>query len=321
MKATSTSPKAKDKLLRLGAVLFWLLIWQLGSMAVNQEILLVSPVSACATLIRLMGESSFYQAVFGSFGRILAGFALSTVLGILLAGCAYVPFLQTNPVKRISYMMQTAGVKIALCGKAALAKLAQEDLPCRCVALDSGAGAPYLPCETGGEELMYVLYTSGSTGQPKGVMLRHQALSNLLGFDESKFKITTGIAGGVGTLLAAFGLLSRFEAFLSLMSALLPPLAGVIIANYWIVSKGRREAFKVQDGVSAPGLSAYLVGAFVACLTGGTFASFSFLAWLNVPFFVGPVNGIIVSLILYVVLAKVMKKNYSEGAATTTSHE
>lgn len=103
------------------------------------------------------------------------------MLGILLAGCAYVPFLQTNPVKRISYMMQTAGVKITLCGKAALAKLAQEDLPCRCVALDSGAGAPYLPCETGGEDLMYVLYTSGSTGQPKGVMLRHRALSNLLG--------------------------------------------------------------------------------------------------------------------------------------------
>ena len=53
---------------------------------------------------------------------------------------------------------------------------------------------------------------------------------------------------------------------------------------------------------------AYLVGAFVACLTGGTFASFSFLAWLNVPFFVGPVNGIVVSLILYVILAKAMKK-------------
>ena len=58
-------------------------------MAVNQEILLVSPVSACATLIRLMGEGPFYQAVFGSFGRILAGFALSTVLGVLLAALSY----------------------------------------------------------------------------------------------------------------------------------------------------------------------------------------------------------------------------------------
>ena len=105
------------------------------------------------------------------------------------------------------------------------------------------------------------------------------------------------------------------------MSALLPPLAGVIIANYWIVGKGQRETFKVQEGVSAPGLISYLVGAFVACLTGGTFASFSFLAWLNLPFFVGPVNGIIVSLILYVVLAKVMKKDSVKGSTATASHK
>ena len=125
----------------------------------------------------------------------------------------------------------------------------------------------------------------------------------------------------MGTLLAAFGVLSKFEAFLSLMSALLPPLAGVIIANYWITGKGRKDAFQVHSGVFAPGLIAYLVGAFVACLTGGTFASFSFLAWLNVPFFVGPVNGIIVSLILYVVLAKVMKKDFGESSAAEASHK
>ena len=165
--------------------------------------------------------------------------------------------------------------------------------------------------------LVFATWTTNVTNAYSGGL----ALSNLLGFDESKFKITTGIAGAVGTLLAAFGVLSKFEAFLSLMSALLPPLAGVIIANYWIVSKGRREAFKVRDGVSAPGLIAYLAGAFVACLTGGTFASFSFLAWLNVPFFVGPVNGIIVSLILYVVLAKVMKKDFGESSAAAASHK
>ena len=133
------------------------------------------------------------------------------------------------------------------------------------------------------------------------------ALSNLLGFDESKFKLTTGIAGGIGTLLAAFGLLSKFEAFLSLMSALLPPLAGVIIASYWIIGKGHKERFVLRDGVYGPGLVAYLVGAFVACLTGGTFASFPALAWLNVPFFVGPVNGIVVSLVLYTLFVKLKK--------------
>ena len=91
--------------------------------------------------------------------------------------------------------------------------------------------------------LVFATWTTNVTNAYSGGL----ALSNLLGFDESKFKITTGIAGGVGTLLAAFGLLSRFEAFLSLMSALLPPLAGVIIANYWIVVK------RTQGGVQGPG--------------------------------------------------------------------
>ena len=138
------------------------------------------------------------------------------------------------------------------------------------------------------------------------------ALSNLLGFDESKFKVTTGIAGAIGTLLAAFGLLNAFQGFLSLMSGLIPPLAGVLIANYWIVCKGKRENFKIGGNLSVAGLISFVVGALVACITGGTFANFPGLVaampFLNIPFFVGPVNGIVVSLILYVILAKIMPK-------------
>ena len=135
------------------------------------------------------------------------------------------------------------------------------------------------------------------------------ALSNLLGFDESKFKVTTGVAGGIGTLLAAFGLLNAFQSFLSLMSALIPPLAGVLIASYWIVGKGKKENFAIRSGFSAVGVISFAVGAIFACITGGTFASFpglvEALPFLNWPFFVGPVNGIVVSLVLYVILAKV----------------
>ena len=142
------------------------------------------------------------------------------------------------------------------------------------------------------------------------------ALSNLLGFDESKFKITTGIAGAVGTLLAAFGLLNAFQGFLSLMSGLIPPLAGVIIAHYWIICKGKRENFKSSGNFSAIGLISYAVGAILACITGGTFANFPGLVeaapFLNKPFFVGPVNGIVVSLVLYVILAKLIYSGKTE---------
>ena len=85
------------------------------------------------------------------------------------------------------------------------------------------------------------------------------ALSNLLGFDESKFKVTTGVAGAIGTLLAAFGLLNAFQSFLSLMSALIPPLAGVLIASYWIVGKGKRENFSPRPGFSAVGVISLLL--------------------------------------------------------------
>ena len=126
--------------------------------------------------------------------------------------------------------------------------------------------------------------------------------------DETHQQAATGTAGAIGTLLAAFGLLNAFQGFLSLMSALIPPLAGVLIASYWIVGKGKRENFSPRPGFSAVGVISFAVGAVFACITGGTFASFPGLVeampFLNWPFFVGPVNGIVVSLVLYVGLAK-----------------
>ena len=161
-------------------------------------------------------------------------------------------------------------------------------------------GVPFL----GLVALVLATWTTNVTNAYSGGL----ALSNLLGFDESKFTITTGIAGAIGTLLAAIGLLDAFQGFLSLMSGLIPPLAGVIIASYWVIGKGQKENFKIKSGFSAVGVISFLVGAVFACITGGTFANFPGLVaaipLLNVPFFVGPVNGIVVSLLLYVALSK-----------------
>lgn len=84
-------PKAravKKFLPRALAVLFWLGAWQALSMAVNQAILLVSPMTALATLFRLMGTSAFYRAILTSFGRILLGFLMAVGLGVALAALA-----------------------------------------------------------------------------------------------------------------------------------------------------------------------------------------------------------------------------------------
>ncbi len=85
---TSITQKTKRTLARAAAILFWLGAWQALSAMVAQEILLVSPVTALKTLLRLMGEGSFYVAVSLSFGRILLGFLMAIALGCALAVAA-----------------------------------------------------------------------------------------------------------------------------------------------------------------------------------------------------------------------------------------
>ena len=130
------------------------------------------------------------------------------------------------------------------------------------------------------------------------------ALSVMLGQDENKSRITTAVSGVIGTVLAAAGILNSIQGFLSLLSAIVPALMGVMIADYWILDKGRIENFAIREGFYWPGILAFAAGALVACVTGGTFASIPALSFLNVPFFIGPVNGIVIALAAYVVLSK-----------------
>jgi NitT/TauT family transport system permease protein len=75
----------KPQNIRVWAVLFWLLIWQLGSAALNQEILLVSPLRVVSELSHLVLTSSFWLSILNSLKRIALGFGLALLSGILLA--------------------------------------------------------------------------------------------------------------------------------------------------------------------------------------------------------------------------------------------
>lgn len=71
--------------IRLWAVVFWLAVWQIASMALNQQILLVSPVRVVIRLTELAGTGEFWGAVAYSMARITLGFLLGTVTGTVLA--------------------------------------------------------------------------------------------------------------------------------------------------------------------------------------------------------------------------------------------
>lgn len=71
------------------AVFIWLFIWQIFSMIVGQEILLVSPISAFIKLAEISQEGEFWISIFNSFIRITAGFFLAFIAGGICSVFSY----------------------------------------------------------------------------------------------------------------------------------------------------------------------------------------------------------------------------------------
>ncbi len=73
---------------------FWLMIWQIASMLVDNAILLVGPVETFRILLELMGSVELWRSIGFSAVRILGGLLAGTVLGVLFAyGCCRSRFL------------------------------------------------------------------------------------------------------------------------------------------------------------------------------------------------------------------------------------
>ena len=75
----------KRDVIKPWAVAFWLLIWQLGAMALDREILLASPLRVLTRLGELVVRGEFWLAVAHSLTRIGGGFLLGVGVGTPLA--------------------------------------------------------------------------------------------------------------------------------------------------------------------------------------------------------------------------------------------
>jgi acyl-CoA synthetase (AMP-forming)/AMP-acid ligase II/anti-sigma regulatory factor (Ser/Thr protein kinase)/thioesterase domain-containing protein/acyl carrier protein len=165
---------------------------------------------------------------------------LLSVLGILKAGAAYVPLNPKYPAPRLAYMMRDAGVSMVLgrhggVDAVLLAREAKTDLP-----------------EITPQDRMAVIYTSGSSDTPKGVVLKHE---NPMGSARYYGK-TVGL--GVGDAMAAFVSLSFIVAMNDFCSSL---AAGATLC--YVPRNVRGDMRKMEEYFAREGIAHSIIPALL----------------------------------------------------------
>lgn len=124
--------------------------------------------------------------------------AIAAMIGVMKAGGVFVPLDPDFPTDRIAFMAGDASIKIIFCesayrnrfentasGSSSHRRLIDPD----CVEIDTFSdNDPCCPIDP--DHLAYIMYTSGSTGMPKGVQIEHRALAAYCFADIDVYQLT-----------------------------------------------------------------------------------------------------------------------------------
>ncbi|CAN5532120.1 hypothetical protein BH10ACI2_BH10ACI2_07020 [soil metagenome] len=118
------------------------------------------------------------------------------VVAVMKAGGAYLPMDPNYPAERLQFMVSEAGVKVLITQEAFRSSAAElncntviytdtdsDDISAESVERPSSSVKP--------ENLIYVTFTSGSTGRAKGVMIEHRNVANAVAAWEKEYHLSS----------------------------------------------------------------------------------------------------------------------------------
>jgi cytosine permease len=121
--------------------------------------------------------------------------------------------------------------------------------------------------------------------------------------------VLTLIVGAIGTLLSALGILGHFEGFLTILGVAFPPVAAIMVVDYYVLKTHRREL----EATRSSGLPAWCpnwnVSGWAAWIA-------SALVGYYVHWGIASVNSLVVAAVLYYGLARLMPEHSPATAVT-----
>lgn len=136
--------------------------------------------------------------------------------GVLKAGCMYEPLDPSYPSERLTFMVKNAGAKLLITTKDLRDMI--KDYSGNVLYVEDISHLPDAPVtlfDNKADDGFVLLYTSGTTGTPKGVELTHKNASSLVQIDRRKFKLDSNV---VCACYASYGFDACFNDLISIPS-------------------------------------------------------------------------------------------------------
>lgn len=278
----------------------------IGYKAIEKLSLVAVPLLAIliiASLVKVVNDSGkFADNLIGE--PLTVGVAVSLIIGSLAVGAIIGPDISRyakTPKDAVisSFVGFFIGFSLVLIAAAVIAKAtSQVDIIAIMLGLGWGTGA-----------LLILILAQWTTNDNN---LYSSALGFSVIFRNTPKYVLTIIAGTIGTLMAVGGIYDSFIPFLIFLSALIPPIGGIYVADYFMnESKYRYENLGQMKNVHLPSIFVWIAASLVAFMTTPAPNGFGWFSITGASGF----DAFLAALVLQGVISKVIQVRTAESVS------